>query len=190
MAGRRIFIAIDISDAARAVCSAHIEQLRREFPKVRVGWERPEKLHITLKFLGDTADDSVDDVVQGISRVAADHHPFKLTIAGPGVFPGSPRPRILWIGIDDPSEAVSKLSRYVEDVCEQLGFEKERKRFHPHITIGRVREPLSARPLAETHLNRMIEPIEFAVNSVAVYESKLLQSGSVYSVLDRASLKA
>ena len=189
MAGRRIFIAIDISDAAQAACAAHIERLRRQSPKVRVGWERTEKLHITLKFLGDTADDRVEDVVHSVARIATEHRAFELAIAGPGVFPGSSRPRILWIGVHDPSDAVSKLNRDVEDACERLWFEKEGRRFHPHITIGRVREPQNGIPLAKSHLETLIEPIEFAVNSVAVYESKLLPSGSVYSVVQRVTLK-
>jgi RNA 2',3'-cyclic 3'-phosphodiesterase len=184
MAGRRIFIAIDISDAARAVCAAHIERLRRQFPKVRVGWDRPEKLHITLKFLGDTDVDLVEQVVRGASEVAIDMRPFQLSLSRPGVFPGASRPRILWIGVDDRTDAISQLNRRVEDVCEQLGFEKEKKRFHPHITIGHMREPYSA--LAKAHMVSPIEPIDFAVDGLVVYESRLLKTGSAYSVVARA----
>ena len=186
MAGRRIFIAIDISDAARRVCAAHIEQLRRQFPKVRVGWERPEKLHITLKFLGDAADGLVDDIVQNVGEVAAESGRFQLRVSGAGVFPGASWPRILWIGVDDLSDATTELNRRVENVCELLGFVKEQKRFHPHITIGRMREPKPA--LAKAHIASAIEPVEFAVDSIVVYESKLLPTGSVYSVIERAAL--
>lgn len=189
MAGRRIFIAIDISDAARAVCAALIQHLRPQFPKVRVGWERPEKLHITLKFLGDTADDLVENVSKSVADVGSNHQPFKLKLAGPGVFPAASRPRILWVGIDDASGAVTDLNRRVEDVCERLGYEKEKKRFHPHITIGRVREPHGASILADAHLKTVIEPVEFDVKSLVIYESKLLPAGSVYSVVEQLSLK-
>ena len=68
---RRIFLAIDLPDTARAVCAAHIDRLRAEFPKVRVGWERPEKLHVTLKFLGDTAENILQDLESGVRKIAS-----------------------------------------------------------------------------------------------------------------------
>jgi 2'-5' RNA ligase len=72
-----------------------------------------------------------------------------------------------------------------EDVCGSLGFETDDRRFTPHITIGRVRDPNSARDLLAAHLDAQIEPVEFEAVSLTVYESKLLPTGSVYSVVAR-----
>jgi len=178
MGKRRIFLAVDLSDAARAVCAAHIESLRARFPKVRVGWERPEKVHVTLKFLGDTAEDVMQDLEAGVRKVAGRHTVVPMRLTGPGVFPSPSKPRILWIGLKD---VLSPIHRELEDICADLGFEREKKVFRPHVTIGRIRQPFDARELAGVHIASQIEPVEFEVVGLVIYESKLQPSGSIYS---------
>ena len=183
---RRIFIAIDLSEEARSVCAAHVESLRRGFPWARVGWERPEKLHITLKFLGPTTEDTLAELLKKLEQVSS-LQPELLRLGVPGVFPNKNRPRILWVGVDDRETFAARANALVEDVCGSLGFETDDRRFTPHITIGRVRDPNSARDLVAAHLDAQIEPVEFEADSLAVYESKLLPTGSVYSVVARFS---
>src|SRR5215216_5300842 len=125
MEGKRIFVAIDISDAARAACHAHIELLRKQFPAVRVGWERPEKLHITLKFLGNTEADILEDLKSGIVKSAFQIPPFKLNLSQTGVFPTTSRPRILWIGVSDPVGALIPIHSQIEAHCRDLGFQPD-----------------------------------------------------------------
>src|SRR5688500_3039032 len=106
MGTRRIFIAIDISERARDVCTNHIENLRRAYPRLRVGWERPEKLHITVRFLGDVDDLKVPTLQSKLGAIASRNNAFRLRLSAPGVFPSPRRPRILWIGADDIDEAL------------------------------------------------------------------------------------
>lgn len=188
MRDRRIFLALDISDAARAACTAHVDSLRRNFPDARIGWERPEKLHMTLKFLGSISADMLGKLEERVSDIAADQRPFELRLSRPGVFPSSSRPRILWIGTEDPLGAVAPLYGEIEKECQQLGFEPEAKQFRPHITIGRIREPNRVKDLAQAHLKTEIEPVGFEVADVVIYESKLQPTGSIYSVVSRARL--
>ena len=189
MDGKRIFLAIDISDAARAVCGSHIDLLRREFPHVRVGWERNEKLHLTLKFLGPTAEETIADLNYRLTNVAAQHRPFGLRLGAPGSFPEKGKPRVLWIGVNGATEDLIRLQTDVEQACESLGYEPEHKPFHPHITIGRIRDHRDIHALAEAHRAERIEPVEFEVRSIAIYESKLQPSGSVYSKLSQLQLR-
>ena len=186
MDGRRIFIALDISDATRAACAAHIEVLRRQFPEVRVGWEKEQKLHITLKFIGNVSERLLDDLRAAIASVSGSAFAMRLSPAG--VFPSPKRPRVLWIGIDDDTKAVHKLHAGVERACSELGIEPEAKQFHPHITIGRVREPERAKNLADVHMQTNIEPVEFEVSEIVIYESVLKPTGSEYSALSRVKL--
>ena len=188
MSSRRIFLAIDISDAARDSCAAHIAALRSTFPQVRVGWERREKLHVTLKFLGSVSDGMLDELKVRVEEIAEKYASCDLRLHGTGVFPGVSRPRILWIGTDDSSGILNRIHGDLENACEVIGFEREAKRFHPHVTIGRVREPQAARKLADVHLQTQIEPVEFKVAKVVIYESKLQPTGSVYEVICAASL--
>ena len=188
MQDRRIFLALDISDASRAACNAHNASLRRSFPDARVGWERPEKLHITLKFLGSTGVDTLEKLQGGMAAIVTRQRPFQLRLSRPGVFPSSSRPRILWIGLEDQSGAVAPLHEEIEGACVSLGFKREDKQFRPHITIGRIRDPRGAVELARSHLETEIEPVGFEVADVVIYESKLHSTGSVYSVVARAQL--
>jgi RNA 2',3'-cyclic 3'-phosphodiesterase len=181
MPGKRIFIAIDISESARAACSDHTELLRRDFPQVRVGWERTEKLHLTLKFLGSTSELLLKDLQTALSDIACRLSSFKLRLSRPGVFPSRSRPRILWIGLKDATGSLASIHREIDESCSQLGFEKEAKRFHPHITTARIRDPQSSVELADHHLQTGIPDIEFEVSEIVIYESKLGSTGSVYS---------
>jgi len=183
MDGKRIFLAIDISDAARAACSSHIDSLRQNFPQVRVGWERSEKLHITLKFLGPTATDVLKELETRVVVVAERHNTFKLQVGRSGSFPEKGKPRVLWIGVDGATEDLNRLQTELEQICRSLGYEPEERSFHPHITIGRIRDHRDAPALAEAHRAARIEPVEFDVRSVVIYESKLQSTGSVYSRL-------
>ena len=189
MDGKRIFLAIDISDAARAVCGSHIDLLRREFPHVRVGWEPNEKLHLTLKFLGPTAEETIADLNYRLTNVAAQHRPFGLRLGAPGSFPEKGKPRVLWIGVNGATEDLIRLQTDVEQACESLGYEPEHKPFHPHITIGRIRDHRDAYALGEDHRAARIEPVDFEIRSVVIYESKLQPSGSVYSKLSQLQLR-
>jgi RNA 2',3'-cyclic 3'-phosphodiesterase len=188
MRHKRIFIAIDISADARRVCSDHIDCLRNEFHAVRVGWERPEKLHITLKFLGDVDDRLLNELQKYISYVASHHRTFHLKISRPGVFPSRSKPRILWLGVEDGSNVGSSLYNELDTACIDLGFKSEARSFKPHITIGRVREPEKADALARKHLERQIEPVAFEVAEIVLYQSDLQPTGSVYSVVSSARL--
>ena len=187
MKKRRTFIAIDISDAARRVCADHINRIRSKFPHLRVGWERSEKLHITIAFLGDTSEQELVGLTDQLVRLVLYHDAFRLRLAKTGVFPSTSRPRILWVGLE-PSESVTEIWRGVSAACESVGRSRDERTFHPHITIGRIREPAKAKDVATEHLASRIEPVAFEVSEVVIYESTLHPSGSTYSVLSRFSL--
>ena len=190
MAGRRIFSAIEISDAARTACVRHIETVRGSHANVRVGWERPEKLHITMRFLGDTSESDLEKLQVEMNEIAAMSRPFKLGLTAPGVFPSRRRPRIFWIGIDDRTSAVGPIYQRIENVCRDLGYKEEARDFTPHITIGRIRQAGAPAALVQTHLSAQIEPVEFEVSSIVIYESLLQRTGSVYSKVDSFQFKS
>ena len=190
MNGKRIFIAIDISDAARDLCSSHIDSLRKEFPQVRVSWERREKLHVTLKFLGPTSQETIADLSDRITSTAAKHRPFELTLGASGSFPEKGKPRVLWIGINGGTDNLIRLQHDIEEISALLGYEREHKVFHPHITIGRIRDHRDAFALAEVHRAARTEPVEFEVSNIVIYESELRPTGSVYSKVSSHMLEA
>lgn len=186
---KRIFIAVDISDAVRSKAASYVDGIRRAFPKLRVGWERPEKLHLTLKFLADVNERELMEVQQVLSKLADASCAFQLTIRGTGVFPPRGDPRILWLGAEDGGK-LAEIALRIDNELSRLGFEKEKRIFSPHLTIGRLREPGLSHELAAAHENNQFGPVGFEVREIVIYESELLPKGSVYTPIGKYCLKA
>ena len=161
---KRIFVAIDISDEARKRVSEYSETLKRDFPDLRVGWEKNEKLHLTLKFLGDTNEKQLENLVEIVSKIAEQISDFKLQISNTDVFPSPRNPRILWLGVNDGKGSLLQISEILENECEKIGFPKEKRNFKAHLTIARLREPHKSKEIAQKHLENKFEPVEFTVS--------------------------
>ena len=187
MPSKRIFVAVDISDEARRRAADHIDKMRALAESVRVGWERAQKLHVTLKFLGKVDEGIVPNVSDTAASVAASFTPFQMALVATGVFPSLKKPRVLWLGINEAS-VLPEIAASLESRFSLLGFEPEARPFSPHLTIARVREPEKAKRLAEAHLQSRFGPIEFTVTELIVYESILKPTGSVYAVVSKHSI--
>ncbi len=186
---KRVFAAIDISDEARGKVTEYVEHLRGEFSNVRAGWERAEKLHLTLKFLGDIDSDELQNLTEAVEKTARQFSNFNLQISQTGVFPSKRNARILWLGIDDEAKNLRKINDILEIECEKKGFVKESRKFKAHLTIGRLREPNKSKELIDRHLNKTFAAVEFKVSEIVIYESRLQKSGSIYSVVSKHRFK-
>lgn len=180
---QRVFVAIDISEEARDAATRYAEALGRDFSDARVGWEKPEKLHLTLKFLGKTDNRQLEKLKWAAASAAASTAPISLELSGTGVFPNARNPRILWLGLKDFGGELKCLAETIENDCEKIGYPKENRTFNPHLTVGRIREPRHSKYLAKKHSANQFGPIEFAVKEVVIYKSELHPTGSVYSKL-------
>lgn len=138
----------------------------------------PERVHITLKFLGDVPPDDLPRLTSALERMHLPGSPFEAATSGFGVFPSARRARILWAGIGEGSEGLAALARAVETALEPAGFAAEEKPFVPHLTLGRARRPFpldpSAAPLPE---------LRFPVRSLDLVRSHHGGSGLAYSSL-------
>lgn len=183
---KRIFVAAEISEEARRKAADYILKLKTEFPNVKAGWEKAEKLHLTLKFLGDSDEKQIArlfEIVEDISKINSN---LKLQIANPNAFPASGNARVLWLGIEGDVEKLREINSVLENECEKIGFKKNKK-FKPHLTIARIRELDNSPDLIQRHLENKIEPVEFKVSSIVIYESRLQPTGSVYRKLKEFS---
>jgi RNA 2',3'-cyclic 3'-phosphodiesterase len=184
----RIFIAVELPSTLRQQISRHITELRRAEPEVRASWSRQENLHLTLKFLGETSVSGIPNLSEAMQAAVARVSPFEITIDGCGAFPSRGQPRVLWIGIQDPSRQLIRLQQALEDEGEKRGFDRERRDFHPHLTLARLRQTNGARRLVDLH-----EKIGFPATKVDVRELCLIRSepgdqGSRYTVIERHEL--
>ena len=184
----RAFIAVDISEEARRLVAERINFLRARFSDLRVGWDKPEKLHLTLKFLGEIPPEKLPQVIAAVENAAKEIEPFSLVLEGAGAFPPRSAARVLWLGVNDESQNLSELQKRLETETEQIGFERERRAFKPHLTIARLKEPGKSRNLTDLHLQTEFTTVNFPVSEIVVYKSDLRPTGSIYTPLARIDL--
>lgn len=183
----RTFIAIDVPEAVRET-SVSLQTLVKAKPKV-VKWVRPENIHLTLRFIGPTAPGEVEKINTLLGGVAGEYNDLSLTISGTGCFPKKARPRVLWLGVEgDVPELKSIVSRMGEGM-EKLGYPLEERNYSPHITVGRIRYPQKATPDVTDFLAVDYEAISFAATRINLYQSDLLPSGPIYSLLGAHDLR-
>lgn len=186
-------MAIEIPKTIRMELAEHIAYLKQDVPARMVRWVRPEGIHLTLKFLGDVPIDSIDQISATLKRICHGYIPFTVNISEFGCFPNFRRPRILWVGVQDLSTQLSDLHGEIEDGLSKLGFEREARRFHPHLTIGRVkriRDHVESQRLAAVLEDAKIGDIgQLHVNDVSLMKSDLKPIGAVYTKLVAARLE-
>lgn len=185
----RVFCAVELPEAVKEKIKAYIARLRREFPDVRASWSGDNKLHITLKFFGDTPLERVALISAAADRAASAAATLHLRIQSTGAFPSGGRPRVLWLGINDENRALEVLQQRFEDECENDGFVREPRPFKPHLTLARLRDTNNVATLAAFHRSQDFQTEDFAVESFYVIRSELGPTGSKYSKLSAHQFK-
>ncbi|HVS81765.1 MAG TPA: RNA 2',3'-cyclic phosphodiesterase [Pyrinomonadaceae bacterium] len=181
----RVFVAIELPAPVRRELIKHIDRLRDSIPEARASWSREDNLHLTLKFLGDIPVTNVEQLSAAASIAASKVGPFEIVVEACGSFPPRGQPRVLWIGIDDPSGKLSELNRALEDECAKAGFAREPRVFHPHLTIARIRKPQGSRRLAVMHKEIGFNREIVRVLEMLVIRSELRSEGSRHTIVSR-----
>jgi 2'-5' RNA ligase len=191
----RTFIAIELDDKLRNSLGRLQDQLREQVVPGSVRWVRPEGIHLTLKFLGDTPLEEVEEVKVALAQAAATVGPFTFRLAGLGCFPSTRQPNVVWVGLHESSGTLTRLRDAVEADVAPLGFPTENRPFKPHLTLGRVqrtgsrRQPSAARGIGEVVAVTTIGTIgEMTAHTVSYIRSDLKPSGAVYTTLSEARL--
>jgi 2'-5' RNA ligase len=191
MPGIRAFVAIHLPDSMRLVLGEEIATLQRRIPEDAVRWVRPNGIHLTLRFLGDVPPWEIEKAKSVVESVAKNHPPFTFEVGTLGCFPNRHRPRVIWVGVHEPSGLLAELHSDLENQFEHLGFEREDRPFHPHLTLGRTKRQAArstTRALAEVLESVEIEVLgQVAADELRLYRSDLKPSGAVYTVLAAAA---
>lgn len=174
---KRIFLAVDLDSELRR----RLEDLGRELRPLMgpARWVRPESLHLTLRFFGETSPEAVETLASGLALAFEGLPEFTLHFQGCGVFPDRRKPRVLWVGVPEPPPALLTLQARAESVARARGFAPERRRFDPHLTIARFREP--ERGIASALGS--VQNRDFGstrVEEAILFESRLSAEGSSY----------
>ena len=180
-AGRqvRLFVGIKISMAAVSALASTAETLRRraEDMGVRIRWVAPASYHITLKFLGWTRPEAMVAIRDVLARDVTGM-PFEVTIRGLGASPQADDARVLWAGVEDSGGSLVRLAGIVEHQLVELGFARDDRPFHPHVTLGRMHEPGDLTELLASESAQMFRQTQ--VDAVVLYESNMHTQGSEY----------
>lgn len=186
----RVFIAVELPLELRHLIRLHVDRLRDSLPDVRASWSREDNLHLTLKFLGDIPIADVEKLSRATKHTANAFTPFEIAIEDCGAFPPNGQPRVLWIGIDDPSCKLRELQQRLEAECATEDFAREQRPFHPHLTIARLRKPNGSRQLASLHKEIGFDRVIVQVSGLAVIRSELLREGSRHTAIARHEFRS
>jgi RNA 2',3'-cyclic 3'-phosphodiesterase len=185
----RLFLAVEFEQRLRRALRKATAPLRALAPDA--GWVDEERLHLTLKFLGEQPDTLVPPLAAAMNEIASRHWPVEMRLRGVGAFPSLRRPRVLWVGIA-PDPKLELLQHDIEERCAALGVELEGKPFRPHLTIGRLRGTEDRDAVRK--LARLARGIRFRgdalVSTIDLVQSTLTPSGPRYERLAQAPLRA
>ena len=188
----RTFIAIELDESIKDGLTKLQERLKGKVPRGSARWVRPKGIHLTLKFLGDVPADQIGEITRALERSCQGFAPFSLSCGGLGCFPNLKRPRVVWVGIQEETGTLAQLKKAIEENVAPLGYPTEKRKFSPHLTLGRVQKRASSgdrRRLGELVGASEIGMLgQMEVRSVNLIRSDLRPSGAVYTRLAEVEL--
>jgi len=185
----RAFIAITPPTALQQTMA----EVRQAFQRLSLSWlwVTSDHIHLTLKFLGNVPDESVTRLLQAMEQAAQGQTAFPVRARALGCFPHPARPRVLWVGLDDPSQALGRLNERLMAALTSLGFPPEDRPFHPHLTLARAQNRVPSGqlfPMLQMYQSRDFG--EFLVTQVHLVQSQLQRSGSLHTILRSVTLQS
>jgi RNA 2',3'-cyclic 3'-phosphodiesterase len=192
----RTFIALELNEALQSFLGGIISQISQELPDLR--WANPDAIHLTLAFLGELSDEQLEEAMHAAEEAAKKSTPFEYRLKGLGIFGSPQQPRVIWMGIKDlPSGKIQgsplqHVHRVLAKELELRGFELEKRPFSPHLTLARIKQPLSADD--QQRLQRLLHSrlagsssAIYLVKTLCVMKSELSRTGAKYTCLKASS---
>ena len=187
----RTFIAVDLPPGVLEALGQVTAQLQEKLPDTPVRWVNHQKMHLTLKFLGDISNENISMVEKILYSEAAKRQAMEIGIGGIGAFPKMRHPRVIWIGVEAPAELFD-LKRGIEDGVARLGYNYDKYDFTPHLTLGRISRKASPRDVRK--VGNVLHEFQVGflgvarIEAVHLYRSELRPEGAQYTCLYSAPL--
>jgi len=180
----RGFIAIEINVPSKIV---EIEnEIRKTGANVKL--VKPENMHLTLKFLGDTNEELIDEIEKIMKESVEGIEPFNIQLKGTGVFPNPNYIKVIWIGIQN-GEQIIPIAQKIDEKISKLGFKKEKRKFSPHLTIGRVKSAKNKDKLIKIiEKYRDVQFTDLKVEFLKLIKSELTPKGPIYTTIKEIKL--
>lgn len=193
----RIFIAIELTSEIRKELAAVQDKLKKCRADVR--WVEPNNIHLTLRFLGYISESQLKNVFKATGLAVRGISPFHLSFSGWGAFPVLDNPRVIWVGVKEGAEILSRINRNLEGILKRNGFppvccagtgRAEKREYHPHLTLGRVKSSKNKAGLIESvKSERGCSLGSMEVEKVTVLQSLLKAEGPEYKPLHVSEIK-
>ena len=187
----RCFIAIEIEEPIRNEIARVQQRLRKKLRSNDSGikWVPPENIHLTLKFLGNIADQDIPEICNAVSRATSEFQPFSFGVGTCGCFPPKGAARVLWIGITQGQPELKQLAKRVDHWVNKLGFPLEKRAFSGHLTLARIRQINVGKDIHRLVEQTTLETLgQQIVSAITVFQSDLRPGGPIYTPLQHAPL--
>jgi len=184
----RLFIALPLPAEVEEELGRIIYALKQKGRRIK--WVTPKNIHLTVKFLGETDDDQVDSIKEAVRQTAARHQVISCSTCGLGAFPDLKRPRIYWVGLAGEIDRLRTIARDMDQQTARFGFEREKRPFKPHLTLGRTRDSYGLEELAAHIESYEFVPQPVVLDRLVLFKSTLTPRGPIYDRLCEAGLKA
>ncbi|MEZ4484604.1 MAG: RNA 2',3'-cyclic phosphodiesterase [Syntrophotaleaceae bacterium] len=180
----RAFVAMPLPETTLRTVGKLQQELATALPGVR--WAKPETIHLTLAFLGDITEDSLEKLGSSMLSIGGLQPPVTATFSGVNAFPSRSRPRVVWLGLDG-GNTLSQLHEALKSKLDLLQLPVDQRPFVPHLTLGRSRKPLpGAGRILESFRDRDCGSAQ--LDQLVLYESRLGPEGALHLPRHRVSL--
>jgi RNA 2',3'-cyclic 3'-phosphodiesterase len=179
----RAFISVDLPEEGREACAREMEALRTLLGPLlenALRFTSPQLLHLTLKFLGDTAEEQVPGLEKALAAAGSGIPPFEVVVKGLEGFPSLARPRTVYLGVPEGGRQLSALAARIEEQVAPLGFPTDARGFTPHLTLARVKRQ-AARLGTALATRKPKELARFTVTTVRLMQSRQTGQGVVHT---------
>ncbi|MDP3012877.1 MAG: RNA 2',3'-cyclic phosphodiesterase [Candidatus Subteraquimicrobiales bacterium] len=183
----RLFVAIELPKTLKEELGKFTEQSSKEVSGAK--WVEPKNLHISLKFLGNFPEENLPKLLTKIEEATWRIKPFNLRLSKAGAFPTERKARVFWMGTEGSESELEKLHKSIDKNMEKLGFERENRKFHSHITLARFRTPQNIESLISKFDFKASGDEVFEVKEIVLFKSELTPRGSIYTILKNFPLK-
>lgn len=179
----RLFVALEVPDPPRRDVRRRVDGVRDRLPRAR--WVDLDNVHLTLLFLGETAEVDVPALAAGLREAFSRCPPLEMRLVGGGTFPPGRPARVAWVGVEAPDELMTLQANVTRAAVEALGFEPEERPYHPHVTLARCPSPWR-RDSIEKFMNAFTGPIgqPFVADHGILFESRLSPKGARYQAVE------
>ena len=183
---KRLFLAIPIKTTDNDFIPL-LDGLKRQLAhEKRINWVKPDNIHLTLKFIGNTPNEDVPKIIDSVGEMLRNHKSFTMDFNHTGIFGSRYAPRVLWLGMQNTPQELYDLEEDTLSAFDKIGYLRDRQNFVPHITLGRIKELCE-----KQYFQKIVAGIEQKsyikqeVNEIILFQSFLRPEGAVYKEIKK-----